>query len=170
MEVLGVFNSLESAAAAVENLVAAGVTEAKITSLSSVPYPDGVLSQKQREPRFYLFTLVLGACGAIVGFSLAAGTAWLYPLQTGDKPIISIFPVGIITYELMMLFAIIGTLIGMFWGMGLPDFKPKPYAAEIANGAIGILVTAENPAELEQARQSLQSSGAERLCSEEADQ
>ncbi len=167
MEVLGVFNNLEAAAAAVDNLVEAGVAETKITSLSSVPYPDGVLVKEERKPRFYLFTLALGACGAVVGFALAAGTAWLYPLQTGDKPIVSIFPVGIITYELMMLFAIVGTLIGMFWGMGLPDFKPKPYAIEIANGAIGILVSAENPAEIERTKQCLQRSGAEKLCTEE---
>ncbi len=167
MEVLGVFDNLESAATAVDNLLEAGVAEAKITTLSSVPYPDGVLVKSEGKPRFYLFTLVLGACGALAGFSLAAGTAWLYPLQTGDKPIISIFPVGIITYELMMLFAIVGTLIGMLWGMGLPDFKPKPYAMEIANGAIGILIDAENPAEIERSMQCLQRSGAQKLCTEE---
>lgn len=167
MEILGVFKTLDTAAAAVDTLVAAGVAEERITSLSSVPYPDGVLIKTQTGPRFYLWTLALGACGAVVGFALAAGTAWLYPLQTGDKPIISIFPVGIITYELMMLFAIIGTLAGMFWGMGLPEFRPRAYADEIADGAIGILVTAESSVELNRAKEALQTSGAERLCGEE---
>ena len=167
MEVLGVFKTMEEAAAAVDRLILAGVAETKITSLTSVPYPDGVLVKETRKPRFYLFTLVLGACGAALGFALAAGTAWLYPLQTGDKPIISPFPVGLITYELMMLFAIIGTLLGMFWAMRLPDFSAKPYAVDIANGAIGILVTAENPAEIARARRSLEDAGAEQLCVEE---
>ncbi len=167
MEILGVFADLDEAARAVDDLLAIGIPETKITSLSSVPYPDGVLVREKHQPRFYLGSLAFGAVGALIGFSLAAGTAWLYPLQTGDKPIISIFPVGIITYELMMLFAIIGTLVGMFWCMGLPDFRPKPYAAEIAIGAIGILVQTEHPGEVEVARRAMQSSGAQRLCTEE---
>ncbi len=66
-----------------------------------------------------------------------------------------------------MLFAIIGTLIGMLLSMRLPDFAPKPYAAEIADGAIGILVQTEHPGEAEVARRALQGSGAQRLCIEE---
>ena len=144
MEILGVFNRLDRAATAVDRLIAAGVAEERITSLSSVPYPDGVLIREHSKPALHLWSLGFGACGAVLGFALAAGTAWLYPLRTGDKPIISIFPVGIITYELMMLCAIISTLVGLFWTMGLPDFKPRAYADEIADGAIGILVMAEN--------------------------
>jgi len=167
METLGLFKTLEPAAAAVNRLIAAGIAEEQITSLSSVPYPEGVLIRERRRPAFYLSTLAFGFVGALTGFSLAAGTAWLYPLRTGDKPIISIFPVGLITYELMMLFAIIGTLIGMFWTMGLPDFTSRAYTAEIADGAIGILVTTGDEDELIRARATLLEAGAERLCSEE---
>jgi len=167
MEILGIFKTLEPAAGAINQLIAAGVAEDQITSLSSVPYPEGVLIPERRKPAFYLSTLVFGVFGALTGFALAAGTAWLYPLRTGDKPIISIFPVGLITYELMMLFAIIGTLIGMFWTMGLPDFKPRAYAAEISDGAIGILVTTGDEDELNRARATLIAAGAERLCTEE---
>ncbi|WP_303721733.1 quinol:electron acceptor oxidoreductase subunit ActD [Malonomonas rubra] len=167
MEILGVFKTLDSAAAAIDKLIAAGVTEERITSLSSVPYPAGVLIKKKRLPRFYLWTLVFGGGGAVLGFSLAAGTAWLYPLQTGDKPIISIFPVGLITYELMMLFAIIGTLVGMFWAMRLPKFNRQAYADEIGDGAIGVLVTAEDGPKAEEVRESLRDSGAGRICNGE---
>jgi hypothetical protein len=170
MEILGIFKSLEAAATAVNRLITAGVAEDRITSLSSVPYPQGVLIRAGRRPAFYLWTLACGACGALSGFALAAGTAWLYPLRTGDKPIISIFPVGLITYELMMLFAIIGTLIGMFRAMGLPDFQPRAAAAEIADGAIGILVTTGDEDELIRARTTLLAAGAERLCAEEEEE
>jgi len=167
MEILGIYKTLDSAATAVDQLIADGVAEERITSLSSVPYPEGVLIRERRRPAFYLSTLAFGAFGALSGFALAAGTAWLYPLRTGDKPIISIFPVGLITYELMMLFAIIGTLIGLFWTMGLPEFNRRAYTDEIGDGAIGILVMTGDDEELVRARESLLSSGAERLCTEE---
>ena len=167
MEILGVFDSVENAAGAVEQLLAVGIDNEQITSLSSVPYPEGVLVGPLKETRFHLGTLAFGACGALIGFALAAGTAWLYPLQTGDKPIISTFPVGIITYELMMLLAIIGTLVGMCYEMGLPDLDSHAYDNEIGDGAIGILVLAGSDLQQQQAREALQAAGAMRLCQEE---
>ena len=167
MEILGVFDTLENAADAVDSLLAAGIDTERITSLSSVPYPEGVLVGPHKKTRFHLWTLGFGALGALSGFLLAAGTAWLYPLQTGDKPIISIFPVGIVTYELMMLFAIIGTLTGMCFEMGLPDIKTHAYADEISDGAIGILVDAASVQQQLKARETLQTAGALRLCQEE---
>ncbi len=167
MEILGVFNNLEKAAEAVDVLLASGIDNAQITSLSSVPYPAGVLVGPLKKTRFHLGTLAFGAIGALTGFALAAGTAWLYPLQTGDKPIISSFPVGIVTYELMMLMAIIGTLVGMCYEMGLPDFDAHAYASEIGDGAIGILVTVESDRQRQQAGDTLQAAGAMRLCTEE---
>lgn len=168
MEILGIFNSLEKAADAVDSLLVVGISNEQITSLSSVPYPEGVLIGPHKKTRFHLATLAFGALGATAGFLLAAGTAWLYPLQTGDKPIISVFPVGIVTYELMMLMAIIGTLVGMCFEMGLPDIKSHAYADEISNGAIGILVVASSEQEQKQAREVLQTAGALRLCHEES--
>ena len=48
MEVLGIFRDIESAGRGVEGLVRAGFTEAQITSLTSVPYPGGVLVKTDR--------------------------------------------------------------------------------------------------------------------------
>ena len=75
---------------------------------------------KSGERRDFVKKLGTGTAGI-----LAAGTAWLYPVQTGDKPIISLFPTGIITYEFMMLCAMLGTMLGMFLEMGLPDLKRR---------------------------------------------
>ena len=140
-ETLGIFNDVESAARAVERLVRAGFTEAQITSLSSVPYPDGVLVRTNRRTRFRWVALAGGCAGAVAGFSLAAGTAWLYPVQTGDKPIIALFPTGIVTYEVTMLFAMIGTIVGMFLEMRLPALGKRLYDPAIAEGCIGICLS-----------------------------
>lgn len=140
MELLGIFRDVESAAGAVEGLVQAGFTEAQIDSLTSVPYPDGVLVRARRRSWFRWLALAAGVAGAVAGFGLAAGTAWLYPVQTGDKPIIALYPTAIVTFEVTMLFAIIGTLVGMFLEMGLPSLRRSPYDPAIADGCIGISV------------------------------
>ncbi|GAC1449327.1 MAG: hypothetical protein PVSMB11_10700 [Desulfuromonadaceae bacterium] len=141
MEILGIFSDIESAGSAVEGLVRAGFTEAQIDSLTSVPYPDGVLVRTGRRSWFRWLALGGGLFGAVAGFGLAAGTAWLYPVQTGDKPIIALYPTAIICFEVAMLFAIIGTMVGMFLEMRLPALRKRPYDPAIAEGAIGICLT-----------------------------
>lgn len=140
METLGIFRNIEDAASAVEGLVRAGFTEAQVTSLTSVPYPGGVLVRSEQRSWFRWLALAGGLTGATAGFALAAGTAWLYPVQTGDKPIIALYPTAIICFEVAMLFAIIGTMVGMFLEMGLPALRKRPYDPAIAEGCIGISV------------------------------
>jgi len=141
MEILGIFTDLESAANGVAKLLQEGFVETQITSLSSVPYPDGVLVRTKQHSWLRWLTLASGVAGAVAGFCLAAGTAWLYPVQTGDKPIIALYPTGIIVFEVTMLFAIIGTMAGMFLEMRLPPRRSRPYDPAIAEGFIGISVT-----------------------------
>jgi hypothetical protein len=141
METLGIFRDVESAARAVDGLVRAGFTEAQITSLTSVPYPDGVLVRTEQRSWFRWLALAGGLAGAVAGFGLAAGTAWLYPVQTGDKPIIALYPTAIICFEVAMLCAIIGTMAGMFLEMRLPSLGKRPYDPAIAEGCIGICLS-----------------------------
>lgn len=163
MEILGLFQSVDEASAAVEKLLHAGFPEDRVTSVSSIPFPEGVLVHSAPPRRLRWWTLGGGALGALSGFLLAAGTAWLYPVQTGDKPIISPFPVGIITYEMTMLLATVGTFLGMLAGMGLPDLDRHAYDPEISDGLIGILVTPEDENDLRRAGEVLTEAGALRL-------
>ena len=141
MEILWIFKDIESAAKGVDGLIAVGFVETQITSLTSVPYPDGVLVKSGRSSWFRWLALGGGIAGATVGIGLAAGTAWLYPVQTGDKPIIALYPTAIIAFEMAMLFAIIGTMVGMFLEMRLPPRRTRLYDPSITAGAIGISVT-----------------------------
>ncbi len=148
METIGIFADVESAGRAVTGLVKAGFVEAQITSLTSVAYPDGVLVKVEQRSWFRWVALAGAAVGAVAGFCLAAGTAWLYPVRTGDKPIIALFPTGIVTFEITMLFAIIGTMVGMFLEMRLVSRRPRLYDPAIAEGCIGISVSFYLPGEV----------------------
>jgi hypothetical protein len=141
MEILGIFRDIESAAKAVAGLVRVGFTEDQIDSLTSVPYPEGALVRTKQSSWFRWLALTGGLSGALAGFVLVAGTASLYPVQTGDKPIIAIYPTAIICFEVGMLFAIIGTMVGMFLEMGLPALNKRVYDPAVAEGCIGISLT-----------------------------
>ncbi len=167
MEVLGLFENVENAAAGVEALVTGGFAEAEITSLSAAPFPEGVLVRDEGRSFFHWITVLGGVVGAGAGFLLAAGTAWLYPLYTGEKAIISMFPVGIITYEFTMLFAILGTIAGMFFEMGLPRYKPGLYDPGISDGLIGILVQCKDKSAQSRAGEIFQKAGVVRIREEE---
>jgi hypothetical protein len=144
METLGTFKDIESATRAVESLINAGFAEETITSLTSAPYHNGVLVKTDQRTWFRWMSLGGGLFGACAGFLLAAGTAYMYPVQTGDKPIVALFPTGIITYELTMLFAILGAIVGMFIEMKLPPRRERVYDASISEGAIGISVSVDS--------------------------
>lgn len=163
MEILGVFKNIDDAGQAIAGLVDSGFPEQNITSVTSIPYPDGVLVRQERKSWFHWVTLAGGALGALLGFLLAAGTAWLYPLQTGDKPIISPFPTGIITYEFMMLFALAGTFFGMLAEMKLPALERRAYDPEIADGFIGVSLVLDNDRDRAQAETLMQDAGALRI-------
>jgi len=167
METLGIFKDVETAARGVENLVKAGFMEEQITSLTSVPYPDGVLVKTDDRTWFRWFALAGGLVGAGAGFLLAVGTAWVYPVQTGDKPIITFYPTGIVTFELAMLFAVIGTIAGMFLEMRLPPRGKRPYDPTISEGNIGISVSVTSRDQGSRAEEIMKQAGALRTTAEE---
>jgi len=167
METLGIFKDVETAARGVESLVKAGFTEEQITSLTSVPYPDGVLVKTDDRTWFRWFALAGGIVGAGAGLLLAVGTAWVYPVQTGDKPIITFYPTGIVTFELAMLFAVIGTIAGMFLEMRLPPRGKRPYDPAISEGHIGISVSVASRDQGGRAEEIMMQAGALRTTAEE---
>jgi len=167
METLGIFRDVETAARGVDSLVKAGFSEKHITSLTSVPYPDGVLVKTDQRTWFRWLAVAGGLVGAAAGFLMAAGTAWLYPVQTGDKPIIALYPTGIISYELAMLFAIVGTIGGMFLEMRLPPWGKRPYDTAISEGCIGISVFVPRGEKSKMAEEIMKQAGALRIIAEE---
>ena len=123
--VVGLFESVEKAAGAGNALRALPLSEEKITTISPVPLPDGAVSRDTRPIRFPRITLLGWFLGAFAGLALALVTYLLYPLITGGKAIISVPPTLIVTYEVAMLGALIGTVAAGFREMGLMRFRTK---------------------------------------------
>jgi hypothetical protein len=66
-----------------------------------------------------------------------------YPLVTGGKPILSLPPMAVVSYEGTMLGAILFTVLGIIFESRLPKLKRGLYDTRITEGFIGVLVNTE---------------------------
>ena len=137
--VLGLFEELDQAANALERLKREGNTAAQeLMVISSVPFPEGVLEADRSPIRLPLLTVGFALTGIAFGIALASGTAELYLIRVGGKPVSAAPPIAIIAYEMMMLFALAGTFFAALFEMRLPSWRSKVYDPRISEGMIGI--------------------------------
>ena len=140
VQMLALFKEDEAAANATEALEQAGYNNENFEILTGSPYPEGAFGEREAKHRLYVFPFM----GAAFGFSLAiAWTTWTqaaYPLVTGGKPILSLPPMFIIAYEWTLLFAIIFTIVGIFFESRIPNLKAGIYDPRITEGHVGITV------------------------------
>jgi hypothetical protein len=166
--VIGLFEGVEKAAGAGKALRSLPLPEERITTISSVPLPDGAVCRDTRPIRFPRFTLFGWFAGAFAGLALALGTYLLYPLITGGKEIISVPPTLIVTYEVAMLGALIGTAVAGFREMGLMRFRTKViHDPRIREGKILVCATVETGEEAQRAIDTLTAAGGIDVRSEE---
>ena len=137
--ILGLFEDIPHAAAALNRLHTDGKRETEdLMVMSSVPFPEGVLEADRSNIRLPIITLVFAIIGIAAGILLAGGSASLYILRTGGKPVESGPPIGIIAYEAMMLFALSAAFVTALFEMRLPSWRAKVYDPRISEGLIGI--------------------------------
>ncbi len=128
--VLGLFRDPESALAAARQLKSAGFEDLEIMSPIPIHGVEKVLGPKKSVIR--RFTFFGGIFGALAGFALAAGTAVLYLHPTGGRPIITMPPFLIITYEMTILCGILATVLGFLISARFPAIRERAYAPEAA--------------------------------------
>jgi hypothetical protein len=150
--ILASYEYLDSTVGAIEQLRKAGF-EPKAYS----PYPDHHIEHALgygRSP-VRVWTLVGGLTGAATGLVFPTWTSLDWPLIVGGKPIVSIPAYIIITFELMVLFGALSTIIGLFVLSRLPVIKaPVLYDPEFTAGRYGVYVEAEG-GRLDEARRIL---------------
>ena len=111
--------------------------------------------------RGWFLTLLGGIFGGLSGFALAAGTAVLYVHPTGGRPIITIPPYLIITYEMTILFGILATVLGFLFSARFPAIRERVYVPETAVNKFAVTVLCDGEEQLGRAEAILQQAGAE---------
>jgi len=141
--ILGLFDNANAAAAAGDGLKAAGIPEEEYDFLTDCPYPEGAFGEREEKHRLYIFPFVGALLGLISGILLTSMTQVAYPVVTGGKPILSLPPMAVVTYEGTMLGAILFTVLGIIFESRLPKLKAGLYDTRITEGYIGVLVNTE---------------------------
>jgi len=133
----------QSAQEAVDGLRATGLTDDRITIVSSEPMEDYEFGRMHKHTWMWWIATGGGAVGLATGTWLTrmAQTAW--PLPTGGMPITPWWPNMIIMFELTMLGAILATVVTLLVTAGLPSRGVRLYDPEVTNGKI--LVGVEDP-------------------------
>ncbi len=150
--VLASYEHLDSTVDAIEGLRKAG-----FQPKAYMPYPDHeiehALGYDQSPVR--VWTLVGGLTGASAGMALPIFASVDLPLVVGGKPMISIPAYIILTFEMMVLFGALSTIIGLFVLSRLPSFKSDVlYDPEFTAGRFGVYIEADG-SRLDEARRIL---------------
>lgn len=141
---LGVYADAQAAARAATALRQAELGDVETLSptgdhalLATVPRPASPVR---------LFTLLGAAAGCAAGIALPVYTMQAWPLIVGGKPLVSIPPIVIIAFELSMLGAALGGLVGFLALSGLAGGRGRTSGAAAArrrftDDRCGVLVT-----------------------------
>lgn len=141
--ILGLFDNPNSAADAGDALKAAGIPDTDYDFLTDAPYPEGAFGEREEKHRLYIFPFIGATLGLASAILLTSMTQVAYPLVTGGKPILSLPPMAVVSYEGTMLGAILFTVLGIIFESRLPKLKMGLYDSRITEGFIGVLVNAE---------------------------
>lgn len=140
--ILGYFIYEDRLLTAADRLKGAGFTEITIFSPIPVEYEIKYLFGKKEDP-IKLFTFFGGIIGLLFGLLLVIGTSLLYVLPIDGRPIIVITPTIVISYETLILFGVISTLLGFFLNTRLPAYKAKAHDVKFDIDRFGLLVKAD---------------------------
>lgn len=158
--VVGFFPDVDDAARSVRRLRETGFPGDRMTLLSSVPYPEGAFETDTGHSWIRPFALAGGIFGLMLGVVMVAGTSLAYPLPTGGKPIVSVPPMLVITYETTMLSVMLFSLFRFLYEARLPSTAGRLYDPRISEGMIGIIVRCETEEQARRAEQTVSSLGA----------
>jgi hypothetical protein len=168
--VVGLFDGVEQAAKAGEALRGLALPAGSVTTISSVPLPEGAVVTDAAPVRFPRIVIAAWFVGAAAGLALALATYMLYPLVTGGKAIISVPPTLIVTYEVAMLGALMGTLFGGGFEMRLLRYPPKVvHDPRIHDGKIALCVLVDGEGQAFRVTSILKAAGGTDVRAEEGD-
>ena len=159
LSILGLYDNPDSAADALDALSESGFDSNNFDVLTGTPYPEGAFGEHTPQHRLFRFPLFGAIVGLTLSIFLTTTTQVVYPLVTGGKPILSIFAMLVIMYEMTMLSAVVTTVIGILFESILPNISMNVYDSRITEGLIGVSLVCTSDKK-EQAEKALKDSGA----------
>lgn len=155
--IMGLFQSEDEALAAINEIKAQGWQVQEVHS----PIPSEKIAAvlKRKKSKIGWFTLAGGITGFITGFSVAIFSATRWNMIVSGKPIVSWFPFFIIAFELTILFAVFGNVVGILTQVGLPTKQDDTYDPACSGSVYGVLAESK-PEESEKLKDFLQNKGA----------
>ena len=158
--VVGLFDTVEKAAAAARALRAIPLPEKDVTTISSVPLPDGAVVSDRGRIRFPWLVALFWFVGAFSAFGLTLLTYLVYPMITAGKPITTVPPTIIVTYEGAMLGALVATAVAGFAAIGLGRFRSrKVFDPRIHEGKIALCAAVDTGEQERRAIEAMRSAG-----------
>lgn len=115
LQLMGIFEDWQALPGTIRALHDAGIET--VTVFSPIPCPEIEQQISPGESSIRFFTLGGAIVGVAGGLLLTIGASLQYPMITGGKPIISVPPFLVITFELTILFGALATVAGLFWKM-----------------------------------------------------
>jgi hypothetical protein len=120
--------------------------------------------------RFPWIVAVFWFLGALAAFGLTLLTYLAYPMITAWKPITTVPPTIIVTYEGSMLGALLATLVAGFRSIGLARFRArKVFDPRIHEGKIAVCARVIPGEQASRAEQALRDAGGIDVRSEEGE-
>lgn len=107
------------------------------------PVPSEAIHQALRGKKTPVgwFTLIGGLLGLVTGYGLASFTSLRWELIVSGKPVVALVPFLIVGFELAVLFAVLGTVIGLILHTRLPAYGDEEESpAECTADRFGLVV------------------------------
>lgn len=157
--VLGLYSHVDSLLDASKKAKGSGYATTIFSPIPLVHEIEHIEGEKTDYVRF--FTLLGGICGMSFGILFPLSVSIMYILPRGGKPIISIPPTLLISYEATILIGVIMTLIGFVLISKLPSFWGKKVdEPRVSVDAFGLLIKDVEPGEYDDVERFLMETGA----------
>ncbi len=138
--ILGLLHEATPTADTIEQLRELGISDDRMTVMSSTPYRPEMLGRHPHYERLVPIALIGAASGFLAALFLTVGTPLLYSLYVGGQPLIPIPPTLIILFEFTMLGTMVATFAGLVAEITFPKIGGHFYDSRITEGHIGVLV------------------------------
>ncbi len=123
---------------AAKKLKASGFS--KLSLMTPIPmYETQKILGMDRSPVRH-FSLIGAILGGLSGFAMATACALVFIQPMGGRPIITIPPFLVISYEMTILIGVLSTLLGFHVCSRLPAWRDEPYRQESNVDRFSILV------------------------------